>query len=174
MIENRKFYRLPSNARFVLGNNRSVFSGKATNMSFGGSFIHLLAFNGIQNGDKLKCDFMLSENSAVLTSMVQVRRVALGSSNPSDYSGLGIEFTEFHADTQTQLEEYLFDQKRIYELLGTLLMNTEPDMRSMRPLISKLPVSKMTDIRDLRLFVESTLKAIQMVERKNEAPIAPL
>ncbi len=52
-------------------------------------------------------------------------------------------------------------------------MNSEPDMRSMRPLISKLPVPRMNDIRDLRIFVESTLKAIQMVERKNEAPLAP-
>lgn len=167
MIENRKFYRLPSHSRFVLGSQTRVYAGKATNISFGGSFIHMLDVKGIKSGDRLKCDFMLQDNGPVLSCMALVRRVALGSSNPADYSGVGIEFQDYVGDSSRLIDEFLFEQKRLYELLGTLLMNTEPDLRSMKPMLSKLPIQRQSDLRDLRVFVESTLRAIQMVEAKS-------
>ncbi|MEZ4814200.1 MAG: PilZ domain-containing protein [Bdellovibrionota bacterium] len=166
MIENRKFYRLPSHSRFVLGNENRVYAGKAVNISFGGAFVHLLDVTGIKSGDRMKCDFMLSESGPVLSSMTQVKRVAVGSSNPSDYSGVGVEFVDFTGDSRRIVDEFIFEQKRLYELLGTLLMNTEPDLRSMKPMLSKLPLQRQPDLRDLRVFVESTLRSIQLVENK--------
>lgn len=166
MIENRKFYRLPSHSRFILGNNQTVYSGKFTNISTGGAFVHILDVTGLQSGDRLKCDFILNESSPVLGAMVQVKRVARGSGNPADLSGLGLAFVDFLGDSKKSLDEYIFDQKRIYEVLGALLMSTEPDMRSMKPLLSRLPIQRAPDLRDLRIFVESTLRAIERVEVK--------
>lgn len=166
MIENRKFYRLPSHARFLLGSPAKIYTGKSINISFGGAFVHVLDISGVKNGDRLKCDFMLHESGPVLSANVIVRRVALGSSNPADYSGLGVEFTDFVGDSRKIVDEFIFEQKRLYELLGTLLMNTEPDLRSMKPMLAKLPVQRSPDLRDLKVFVESTLRAIQMVEDK--------
>ena len=166
MIENRRYYRLPSHSRFILGNSLKVYSGKSTNISFGGAFVQMLDVGGIKTGDKMKCDFMLQENALILSCNIQVRRLSLGSNNPADLSGVGVEFLEFAPESKRMLEEYIFEQKRLYELLGTLLMNTEPDLRSMKPLLSKLPIQRQPDLRDLRVFVESTLRAIQLVEQK--------
>lgn len=166
MIENRKFYRLPSHSRFLLGNPSKIYSGKAVNISFGGAFVHVLDVSGLKSGDQLKCDFMLQENGPVLTSAVIVKRVAVGSSNPNDLSGVGVEFVDFVGESRKIVDEFIFEQKRLYELLGTLLMNTEPDLRSMKPMLSKLPVQRSPDLRDLRVFVETTLRAIQLVENK--------
>ena len=163
-VENRRSFRLPSNTRFILSNGKAVYTGKATNISLGGAFIHMLNFEGIRNGDKLKCEFMLQENAAIMSANVFVKRVAFGTDNPSDLSGLGLAFTEFFGDTRRELTEFMLDQKRIYELMGTLLTNTEPDLRSIRPLLAKLPVSRLYDLRDLKVFIEGTLRAIQMVE----------
>ena len=167
MIENRRYYRLPSQARFVLGNDKRVYSGKSTNISLGGAFVHMLDVTGIQSGDKFKCDFSLFEKSPVITGTVRIKRVAVGSINPSDYMGAGIEFLELSSEARRVLEEYIFEQKGLYEMLGTLLNNTEPDLRSMKPLISKLPIQKQIELRDLRMFVEATLNSIQLVEQKN-------
>jgi hypothetical protein len=173
MIENRRFFRLPSHSTFVLGNTTQVFSGRSTNISLGGAFIHILDVRGVQTGRPMKCDFMLQENGPVLSTKVQIRRVALGSTNPADYSGLGVEFQEFSGDAQKHIEGFILEQKRIYQLLGTLLMNTEPDMRSMKPLISRLPLNKETGLRDLRVFVESALRSIQMMEAKENSSPQP-
>jgi hypothetical protein len=175
MVENRKFYRIPSLGRFVLGNNQKVFTGRSVNISFGGAFIHFLDVSGLKNGDLLKCDFILQESGQVLTTQAEVRRVAYGSVNPSDLSGLGIQFVDLKGDTQKSLFQYILDQKRIYELLGALMMNTEPDLRSIRPLISKLPLQRQLDLRDLRIHVETILRSIQMVEQKGGAqPPSPI
>lgn len=167
MIENRKFYRLPSQSRFALGNNVRVYTGKAINISFGGAFVHILDVSGFRAGDRLKCDFILQDTGPVLTTIGQVKRIAAGSTNPADYSGVGFEFLEFVGDSRKLIEEFILEQKRLYELLGTLLMNTEPDLRSMKPMLAKLPIQKAPDLRDLRIFVESALRSIQMVESKN-------
>lgn len=176
-IENRRFYRLPSHSRFVLGNQSKLYSGKAVDISFGGAFIHVLNVEGVQNGDRMRCDFMLYDNSPVLSGIVLVKRVALGSPNPLDYSGIGIEFSDFSGESKRMLEEYIINQKRIYEVLGTLLLNTEPDVRSIRPLLAKLPIQRQMELRDLRVFVETTLLSIQIVEKKaassGQPPAAP-
>jgi hypothetical protein len=166
MIENRRFFRLPSAARFVLGNDKKVYTGKSTNISFGGSFIHMMDVEGIRTGDRMKCDFILFENAPVLSTIVRVKRVSLGSVNPTDYKGVGVEFEDYSGESKRILEEFVFEQKRLYELLGTLLHNTEPDLRSMKPLLSKLPIQKQVELSDLRMFVESTLLSIQLVEEK--------
>ena len=168
-IENRKFYRLPSHSRFVLGNPQKLFAGKAVDISFGGAFVHILDVQGVTNGDRMRCDFMLYDNSPILSGIVLVKRVAVGSPNPLDYSGIGVEFSDFSGESKRVLDEYIGNQKRIYEVLGTLLLNTEPDVRSIRPLLAKLPIQRQMELRDLRVFVETTLLSIQMVEMRANA-----
>lgn len=155
--------------KFVLGNSQKIFTGTALNVSFGGAFVHSFELEGLKNGDHLKCDFVLQESGHVFSSQVEVRRVAYGSANHFDYSGLGIQFVDLKGDSQKGLFQYILDQKRIYELLGALLMNTEPDLRSIRPLISKLPFARQFDLKGVRDFVETTLRSIQMVEQKGGA-----
>jgi hypothetical protein len=152
-----------------LGNAQKIFTGNAVNISFGGVFVHIFDLEGLKSGDLLKCDFVLHESGNVLSSQVEVRRVVYGSANHFDYSGLGIQFVDLKGDSQKGLFQYILDQKRIYELLGALMMNTEPDLRSIRPLISKLPFNRQFDIRGVRDFVETTLRSIQMVEEKGGA-----
>lgn len=152
--------------RFVLGNSQKIFTGTALNVSFGGAFVHIFDLEGLKSGDHLKCDFVLQESGHVFTSQVEVRRVAYGSANHFDYSGLGLQFVDLKGDSQKGLFQYILDQKRIYELLGALLMNTEPDLRSIRPLISKLPFARQFDLKGVRDFVETTLRSIQLVEQK--------
>jgi len=172
MFENRKFYRIPSQARFILGNSQKIFTGRCTNFSFGGGFVQLPDLTGLKSGDLLKCDFVLHEGGQVLTAQIEVRRVSQGSADPTDPVGVGISFSELMGASQKELSQFILDQKRIYELLGALLMNTEPDLRSIRPLISKLPLQRQPSLRDLRIFVEATLKAIQLVEQKG-TPLPP-
>ena len=152
--------------RFILGSSQKIFTGSALNISFGGAFVHILDLSSFRSGDVLKCDFVLYEGGTVFSSQIQVRRIAHGSANHFDYSGLGLEFVDLKGESQKGLYQYILDQKRTYELLGALLMNTEPDLRSIRPLISKLPFSRQFDLRGVKDFVETTLRAIQMVEQK--------
>ncbi len=166
MVENRKFYRIPNMGRFILGNSQKIYTGTALNVSFGGAFVHIFDLEGLKSGDLLKCDFVLHESGNVLSTQVEVRRVVYGSANHFDYSGLGIQFVDLKGDSQKGLFQYILDQKRIYELLGALMINTEPDLRSIRPLISKLPFNRQFDIRGVRDFVETTLRSIQLVEQK--------
>jgi hypothetical protein len=175
MFENRKFYRIPSLARFVLGGSQKIVTGRCTNISFGGGFIQLLDVGSLKSGDVLKCDFLLQESGQVLTAQAEIRRVSQGSPDPTEPVGIGISFSELIGNSQKELSQFILDQKRVYEILGALLMNTEPDLRSIRPLISKLPLQRQLNLRDLRLFVEATLKAIQLVEQKGGAqPPSPV
>ena len=175
MVENRKFYRIPNMGRFVLGNSNKLFTGSALNVSFGGAFVHIFDLSSFKSGDLLKCDFVLYEGGSVFSSQVEVRRVAYGSANHFDYSGLGLQFVDLKDESQKGLYQYILDQKRTYEILGALLINTEPDLRSIRPLISKLPFSRQFDLRALKDFVETTLRSIQMVEQKGGAqPPSPI
>ena len=152
--------------RFILGNSQNIFTGSALNVSFGGVFVHIFDLGNLKSGDRLKCDFVLHESGQVLSSQVEVRRVVYGSANHFDYSGLGLQFLDLKGESQKGLFQYILDQKRTYELLGALLMNTEPDLRSIRPLISKLPFTRQVDLKGVKDFVETTLRSIQMVEEK--------
>lgn len=152
--------------KFILGSSQKIFTGTALNVSFGGVFVHVFDLAGLKSGDLLKCDFVLHDGGNVFTSQVEVRRVAYGSANHFDYSGLGLQFIDFKGEAQKGLFQYILDQKRIYELLGALLINTEPDLRSIRPLISKLPFSRQFDLKGVKDFVETTLRSIQLVEQK--------
>ncbi len=169
MIENRRFYRIPFFAKILLGTADKVYSANCVNLSQGGVFISLLQVEEFRRDMPCYAVIGLGPNIPPITFESSVKRLALPSPNPEKLYGLGLAFDKGSQESRALLNDYLDDVKDNYELLGTLLGQGEPDIRSLRPIFSELFLPHFVDLAQLKTYVDRVLKSIEMIDQQQSS-----
>jgi hypothetical protein len=151
----------------LIGTPQKVYSGNCVNLSEGGSFVSLLAVNEFKRDIVCQCVFSVKKNITPLTFQASIKRIALPSPNPENAFGVGVSFDKPSADSFEILRDYLEEMREHYEVLGTLLSQGEPDIRSLQPIFQELYLPHFVDLAQLKIYVERVLKSIELIEAQN-------
>lgn len=166
MIENRRNYRIPFREKFVFSTPAGVFAGNGVNISKGGAFVSLLENPQIRTGLKCRALFKLNNQSKPISVNAEVKRVIASTANPETVPGLAFEFESVNPEIQAQLNLYLEESRKNFEVIATILGGGEPDILTLSPLLASVQVPPFADLGELRFHVERILKAIEMVEKE--------
>lgn len=166
LIENRRSYRLPFRNKIILGTNFKIYAGSAVNISVGGLFISISDLSKLSTGEECSCVFQLEENTAPLKLNAVIKRLNRSNSNPNDEPGVGIQFYKNSLEVLKPLREYIQDLRKDYEALSTVLDATEPELRSLLPIVKRLHIHPVENLAELKNNVDQTIMAIEHVEKK--------
>ena len=173
MLENRKSYRIPFRGKFVYGDTQSVFTGNALNISAGGIFVSSL--NLLKRETHCQVLFQLRPEEQPICMEALVKRVSQSTADPEHIPGLGFQFIgDDKEDVKDRIESYMVECRKNYEVASTILSAGEPDLRTIKNLLSNLHLPKFQDLGELRQYVERVLRAIELVDKNVEESPAPL
>jgi hypothetical protein len=165
MIENRKAYRLPFRTKFVFGTQSRVSTGNTLNISAGGLFV--MTLDPLPRESMCRCVFQLSPESTPICIEAQVKRVVAPSAGIDQSPGMGVNFLEHESTAITQVAEFMIANRKNFELAATILASGEPELMSLEPLLSQMHLPPISDLGELRFYVERILKSIELVERNS-------
>jgi len=168
MIENRKAYRLPFRGKFVFGSSDRVSTGSAVNVSAGGIFV--TTFDILPRDTECRCVFLLDAEEDPIAIDALVKRVVAPSTDPEAVPGMGFSFKDPEAPGARRVLEFMVDSRRNFEVMATILSTGEPDLVSLKPLVTKLHVAPFSDLGELRQYVERILRAVELVDRRASQP----
>jgi hypothetical protein len=163
MIENRKAYRLPFKAKFLFGNASRVSAGNTTNLSSGGVFVQTM--EPFSRATQCRCVFSVDSDHAPLVANGVVKRVIASSTNVDEIPGMGIEFVSLEQGSLNQLENFMLECRKNFEIASTLLSQGEPDLDSLEPLLSRMHLPQSSDLGELRFYVERILKSMELIDK---------
>jgi hypothetical protein len=169
VIESRRFYRIPFYAKMLVGTAQRVYSGNCVNLSGGGAFVSLLAVQEFKRDTICRVVFSVKPRIEPLVFEASVKRIAPPSANPENAFGLGLSFDKSVAESSGILSDYLEEIREHYEVLGTLLSQGEPDIRTLQPLFQELYLPHFVDLAQLKIYVERVLKSIEIIEQQQDA-----
>jgi hypothetical protein len=168
MIENRKAYRLPFRGKFLYGTKDRVSTGSAVNVSAGGIFV--TAFDVLPRDTLCRCVFALSRDEEPVSLEAAVKRVVAPSTDPEQIPGMGFSFVDPDSEAARRVLDFMVETRMNYEVMATILASGEPDLVSLQPLLAKLHVPPFADLGELRQYVERILRAVELVDRRAQAP----
>lgn len=163
MIENRKSFRIPFRTKFVFANESNVFTANSVNISSGGIFVSCL--ETLPRETMCKALFLLTPESDPINIDVVVKRVSQSTTDPEHVPGLGFQFVATdNLALQKQIDEYMEETRKNYEIASSILSSGEPDMNSLNDFIKRMHLPMFQDFGELRFYVERILRAIELVE----------
>lgn len=163
MIENRKAYRIPFRTKFVFGTPERLYSGNTVNISAGGIFVSALEL--LPRETHCRVLFQLDLNEPPISIEAIVKRVAQSTADPEHIPGLGFQFVGSSQEAvQIQVEEFMEEKRKNFEIAATILSSGEPDLSSLSSFLSEMQLPTFQDLGELRMYVERVLRAIELVE----------
>jgi len=166
MIENRKAYRLPFRSKFVFGTDDEVRTGNTTNISAGG--VYVMTLDPFPRETQVRCLFMLTPDGPPLCVDGVVKRVVSPSVSLEETPGIGLNFVDINDQIAESMNNFMTETRKDFEIASTLLMAGEPDLASLEPLLEKMHLPPYSDFGELKFFIERILKAIELVDSKNQ------
>ncbi|NCN27236.1 hypothetical protein GW915_06630 [bacterium] len=168
MFENRQYYRLPLNRKFVVGKADGVFAGTCVNVSSGGAFINLLDVSAFKQNDKCQCVFSVRADTDPITMEGVIKRVVAPSPNPENTAGIAVQFEEGE-EVLKELRTNVEEMRHQFELVSTILEHGEPEIRTLQPILEKLNLRPFMDMGELHQYVERILQSVEIVEKKERS-----
>ncbi len=165
MIENRKAYRFPFRAKFVVADATKVITGNTVNLSLGG--VYVTTMEPFSRSTSLKCLFKLTDEDAPAFTQVTVKRVVVPSEHVEDLPGLALKFVESDTKTLERVKNFLENTRRNYEMASAILASGEPDLSSIKPLLKQMHVPEFFDLGALRFYIERILRSIELIDQRN-------
>ncbi len=142
-----------------------MHTGNSVNISAGGIFVSTFESERLKRDDLCRCVFQLNDEDEPICLDAKVVRVVAQSMNPEELPGLGLAFQDTEGAHEEYLIEFMERNRKNFEVASTILMGGEPDILSLQPLLDQMHLPPLSDMGELRFFVERILKSVEMVER---------
>jgi hypothetical protein len=163
MIENRKTYRIPFRTKFVFAHDDQVFTGNTINISAGGLFVSCL--ESLPRESLCRVLFLLEEGVDPICTEAIVKRVSTSTFDPEDAPGLGFQFeNEENEMVRQQIDAFMEDSRKNYEVASTILSSGEPDLASLSQFLKRMHLPSFQDLGELKLYIERVIRSIELVE----------